>query len=122
MILESFNLSIPEKNIFRHDKKIFLLYIGDPSTAPSQEILFWQFRTIESMYKRIAIAIEKNGCGTHPTDHLSIPERKWHYVILDEGHKIRNPDAQITLAVKRFTTPHRIIMSGVTVVSLVSFI
>jgi len=44
---------------------------GDPSTAPSQEILFWQFRTIESMYKRIAIAIEKNGCGTHPTDHLS---------------------------------------------------
>ena len=71
MILESFNLSIPEKNIFRHDKKIFFLYIGDPSTAPSQEILFWQFKTIESMFKRIAIAIEKNGCGTHPTDHLS---------------------------------------------------
>lgn len=21
--------------------------------------------------------------------------RKWHYVILDEGHKIRNPDAQV---------------------------
>ncbi|KAF0292637.1 DNA excision repair protein ERCC-6 [Amphibalanus amphitrite] len=25
----------------------------------------------------------------------------WHYVILDEGHKIRNPDAQVTLAVKQ---------------------
>lgn len=25
----------------------------------------------------------------------------WHYVILDEGHKIRNPDAQITLACKQ---------------------
>ena len=36
----------------------------------------------------------------------------WHYVILDEGHKIRNPDAQATLAVKRFKTPHRIILSG----------
>ena len=23
------------------------------------------------MYKRIAVAIEKAGCGTHPTDHLS---------------------------------------------------
>jgi len=44
---------------------------GDPTTMPSQEILRWQFRTIESMYKRIAIAIEKAGCGTHPTDHLS---------------------------------------------------
>lgn len=36
----------------------------------------------------------------------------WHYAILDEGHKIRNPDAQVTLACKRFRTPHRIIMSG----------
>ena len=25
----------------------------------------------------------------------------WHYVILDEGHKIRNPDAQVTLAAKQ---------------------
>ncbi|XP_014666472.1 PREDICTED: DNA excision repair protein ERCC-6-like [Priapulus caudatus] len=36
----------------------------------------------------------------------------WHYVILDEGHKIRNPDAQATLAVKQFRTPHRLILSG----------
>jgi DNA excision repair protein ERCC-6 len=34
------------------------------------------------------------------------------YIILDEGHKIRNPDAQITLAVKEFPTAHRIILSG----------
>jgi len=44
---------------------------GDPATVPSQEILRWQFRTMEAMYKRIAIAIEKAGCGTHPSDHLS---------------------------------------------------
>ena len=37
---------------------------------------------------------------------------KWDYVILDEGHKIRNPDAEITLAVKQFATPHRLILSG----------
>jgi DNA excision repair protein ERCC-6 len=34
------------------------------------------------------------------------------YIVLDEGHKIRNPDAAITLACKSFITPHRIIMSG----------
>ena len=28
----------------------------------------------------------------------------WHYIILDEGHKIRNPDAQATLAVKQVGT------------------
>eukprot|EP00794_Sanderia_malayensis_P008716 gene8716-9647_t len=36
----------------------------------------------------------------------------WDYIILDEGHKIRNPDAEITLASKQFTTPHRLILSG----------
>jgi DNA excision repair protein ERCC-6 len=36
----------------------------------------------------------------------------WHYVILDEGHIIRNPDAKVTLACKRLKTHHRIILSG----------
>nr|KAF6455896.1 ERCC excision repair 6, chromatin remodeling factor [Rousettus aegyptiacus] len=41
-----------------------------------------------------------------------ISSHDWHYVILDEGHKIRNPNAAITLACKQFRTPHRIILSG----------
>lgn len=36
----------------------------------------------------------------------------WHYVVLDEGHKIRNPDAAVTLAAKMIRSPHRIILSG----------
>ncbi|KAM3863230.1 LOW QUALITY PROTEIN: DNA excision repair protein ERCC-6 [Diretmus argenteus] len=36
----------------------------------------------------------------------------WHYVILDEGHKIRNPNARVTIAIKQFRTPHRFILSG----------
>jgi DNA excision repair protein ERCC-6 len=39
-------------------------------------------------------------------------QHSWHYLILDEGHKIRNPDTGITLAVKQFDTPHRLILSG----------
>lgn len=38
--------------------------------------------------------------------------RKWHYVVLDEGHKIRNPDAKVTLVVKQLKTSHRLILSG----------
>lgn len=38
--------------------------------------------------------------------------KNWHYVVLDEGHKIRNPDAKITIVSKCFRTPHRIILSG----------
>lgn len=38
--------------------------------------------------------------------------QRFDYVILDEGHKIRNPDAEITLACKQFRTSHRFILSG----------
>lgn len=36
----------------------------------------------------------------------------WSYAVLDEAQKIRNPDAEVTLACKRIRTPHRIAMSG----------
>ncbi len=38
--------------------------------------------------------------------------RHWAYVVLDEGHKIRNPDSDITIACKQFRSAHRIILSG----------
>ena len=44
---------------------------GDPASMATQEILFWQFRTMETMYKRIAQAIQVCELGTHPTDYLS---------------------------------------------------
>lgn len=37
---------------------------------------------------------------------------KFQYVIADEGHKMKSPDAEITLVCKQFDTPHRIIVSG----------
>ncbi|RKP29815.1 hypothetical protein METBISCDRAFT_17797 [Metschnikowia bicuspidata] len=37
---------------------------------------------------------------------------EWGYVVLDEGHKIRNPNSKISLACKRIKTYNRIILSG----------
>ncbi|VEN59346.1 unnamed protein product [Callosobruchus maculatus] len=37
---------------------------------------------------------------------------RWHYVILDEGHKIRTPTSKVTLVVKRLVTTHRLILTG----------
>ncbi|VDK79490.1 unnamed protein product [Litomosoides sigmodontis] len=51
--------------------------------------------------------------GTFAKNRKHLVDKIWHYVILDEGHKIRNPEAQvITLAVKEVRTPHRLILSG----------
>ena len=32
---------------------------------------------------------------------------RWGYAVLDEGHKIRNPDAEVTLVAKQLATLHR---------------
>ncbi|KAG5509418.1 hypothetical protein JKF63_06728 [Porcisia hertigi] len=45
--------------------------------------------------------------------HCQLLQRTgFQYVVLDEGHKISNPEAGATLAAKSFTTPHRLILSG----------
>lgn len=36
----------------------------------------------------------------------------WFYVVLDEGHKLRNPSARITTICKQFETPHRVLLTG----------
>lgn len=43
---------------------------GDPASAPIQEILYWQTRTIEMMYRRVGDAIKETGSPTEPTDWL----------------------------------------------------
>lgn len=36
----------------------------------------------------------------------------WHYAIFDEGHKLRNPNANITIFAKQLRTPHRLLITG----------
>lgn len=43
---------------------------GKPSDKVTQEILHWQFRTIEMMYDRIGRAIREAELDTHPQDYL----------------------------------------------------
>ncbi|VDM62857.1 unnamed protein product [Angiostrongylus costaricensis] len=43
--------------------------------------------------------------------NLLLPQ-SWHYVVLDEGHKIRNPKTRISETVKQLHTPCRLVLSG----------
>jgi TATA-binding protein-associated factor len=36
----------------------------------------------------------------------------WNYLVLDEGHLIKNPRAKVTIAVKELMSNHRLILSG----------
>ncbi|KAL3288792.1 hypothetical protein HHI36_003226 [Cryptolaemus montrouzieri] len=39
-------------------------------------------------------------------------DHHWYYIILDEGHKIRNATAKITVAIKQIRTPHKLLLTG----------
>ncbi|KAI0166478.1 hypothetical protein GGR57DRAFT_496740 [Xylariaceae sp. FL1272] len=41
-----------------------------------------------------------------------LERQNWNYVVLDEGHLIKNPKAKISLAVKRLGSNHRLILTG----------
>ncbi|XP_076067963.1 uncharacterized protein LOC143040639 isoform X2 [Oratosquilla oratoria] len=43
---------------------------GDPTSSAVQEILHWQHRTMEMMYRKVAKALRKVGSDAHPTDYL----------------------------------------------------
>lgn len=45
--------------------------------------------------------------------HIKLLQRiEWAYAVLDEGHKLRNPDAEITGLCKLLPTPHRLLLTG----------
>ncbi|RVD82518.1 uncharacterized protein DFL_006942 [Arthrobotrys flagrans] len=46
------------------------------------------------------------------TYHKLLLDADWECVVLDEGHKIRNPDAKITIAAKQLRSSTRFILSG----------
>ncbi|KAF4464960.1 dna excision repair ercc-6 [Fusarium albosuccineum] len=72
----------------------------------------------EKAAKRIVNGVVKNGhvlvttyTGLQTYADILLPVQ-WDYAVLDEGHKIRNPNAEITVTCKELNTPNRVILSG----------
>jgi DNA excision repair protein ERCC-6 len=72
----------------------------------------------QSSAKKIVDRVVRNGhvlvttySGLQTYSTLLLPQQ-WQYAVLDEGHKIRNPNTAITLYCKELRTPNRIILSG----------
>lgn len=68
--------------------------------------------------KRIVDKVKRDGhvlvttySGLQTYAELLIPT-EWEYAVLDEGHKIRNPNTAITIYCKELRTHNRIILSG----------
>lgn len=67
-------------------------------------------RIINSVVRKGHVLVTTyTGLQTYAEDLLQV---EWDYAVLDEGHKIRNPNAEITVTCKELNTPNRVILSG----------
>lgn len=67
-------------------------------------------RIIDSVVKKGHVLVTTyTGLQTYAEELLRV---EWDYAVLDEGHKIRNPNAEITVTCKELNTPNRVILSG----------
>ncbi|KAI0435186.1 SNF2 family N-terminal domain-containing protein [Xylaria sp. FL1042] len=75
-------------------------------------------RVVNKAAKRIIDRVARHGhvlVTTYASVQIygdTLATMDWGYVVLDEGHKIRNPNAAVTIACKELCTPNRVILSG----------
>jgi len=75
---------------------------GDPTSAPMQAILYWQFRTMQMMYKEVGKALREANVpphlGQHPTDWLMFLCPGTRVVPDEQDMSVLDPPAAGTLA------------------------
>ncbi|PHJ26124.1 swi2 snf2-containing protein rad26 [Cystoisospora suis] len=84
---------------------------------PPMRVCLFHLKSYDRLEEAARVAEESHGVllTTYETLRLHLKlllKFVWKVVILDEGQKIRNPHASITLAVKHFPTPHRLLLSA----------
>lgn len=112
MVLHSIGSGMSKKGMKEEDFEKALLMEGDDSTTNINQ-LKQNANTVKIMDKLV-----KNGHILITSyvglriyeDHLL--KIDWNYVVLDEGHKIKNPNSNITILSKRLKTHNRVILSG----------
>ena len=45
-------------------------------------------------------------------DSLKLSNKQWHYLILDEGHRIKNHDCKLNLTLKSYRIKHKLLLTG----------
>lgn len=75
-------------------------YVGPPADRA---------RLREQLYKTDIVITSYDICRN---DAEVLTPLNWNYLVLDEGHLIKNPRAKVTIAVKQLLSNHRLILSG----------
>jgi len=72
-----------------------------------------KFKDLETVQKKGGVCLTTYGLVRSNSDKLTMNgKHSWSYVILDEGHLIKNPSCQVSKILRDIPAEHRIILSG----------
>ena len=72
-----------------------------------------KFKDLETVQKKGGVCLTTYGLVRSNSDKLTMNgQHSWSYVILDEGHLIKNPSCQVSKILRDIPAEHRIILSG----------
>lgn len=71
----------------------------------------WRNITYDIWYVS-AMMMPMIGLGTLQKEAVGLAFVSWDYVILDEGHKIKNPKNQISRAIANIPSHHKLLLTG----------
>lgn len=104
-----------------HSSGSGMLNVRDEGVIEDEDLSWDQredARTVNKPAKKIVDRVVKHGhvlvttyAGLQTYGNILIPV-DWGYAVLDEGHKIRNPNTAITIYCKELRTQNRVILSG----------
>ncbi|KAI8962758.1 SNF2 family N-terminal domain-containing protein [Daldinia sp. FL1419] len=104
-----------------HSSGSGMLNMRDEGRIEDEEEEMWDERgnaRVNQAAKKVVDRVVKHGhvlvttyAGLQTYGRILTPI-EWGYAVLDEGHKIRNPNSAVTVYCKELRTPNRVILSG----------
>ena len=99
---------IREFNTWWPPLRVILLHSSSASFNETKNVKGF----ISGFYKKSHVFITSYGTCVSTNLQNILTSLQWNCVVLDEGHKIRNPDAQITINCKQLKSSRRFVLSG----------
>ncbi len=82
-------------------------------TGSSRQKKLWPFRPINGAARHgLKNPVVITSYDIARLDHEQLNQIAWLYVVVDEGHNIKNPDAKRTRAIKTITAQHKLALTG----------
>jgi SNF2 family DNA or RNA helicase len=68
---------------------------------------------------RLCLQVKRGKCHVVLTtyelllrDSLKLSNKQWYYLILDEGHRIKNHDCKLNTALRSYKMKHKLLLTG----------